>query len=41
MHEICDVTICAPWIETADVQERHLAIYHALCGTLEESFFAA
>jgi D-sedoheptulose 7-phosphate isomerase len=39
MAEICDITICAPWTKTADIQERHLSIYHALCGMLEESFF--
>lgn len=39
MRELCDVTICAPWTETADIQERHLAIYHALCVMVEETFF--
>ncbi len=39
LPEIGDVTICVPWDLTADIQERHLAIYHALCAMLEEEFF--
>lgn len=39
LSAICDVTICVPWTETADVQERHLAIYHALCAMLEAAFW--
>ncbi len=39
MPEVCEVTICVPWDLTADVQERHLSIYHALCALLEEEFF--
>jgi D-sedoheptulose 7-phosphate isomerase len=39
MRGLCDVTICAPHTGVADVQERHLAIYHALCSQLEEDFF--
>ncbi len=39
MPEVCDVTICVPRDLTADIQERHLAIYHALCAWLEEEFF--
>ncbi len=39
MSKSCDVTICAPYKETAAVQEAHLALYHALCGLLEEAFF--
>ena len=40
MPALCDVTIRVPWTQTADIQERQLAIYHALCGLLEEAFFA-
>ncbi len=40
MLDICDVTMCAPYDDTATIQERHLAIYHALCLALEERFFA-
>ena len=39
MQGLCDVTICVPWAETTDIQERHLAIYHALCAQIEEDFF--
>jgi D-sedoheptulose 7-phosphate isomerase len=39
MGELCDVAVRVPWQATADVQERHLAIYHALCGMLEDEFF--
>lgn len=39
MKEICDVSICVPWQETLDVQERHLPIYHTLCIMLEKEFF--
>lgn len=39
MAALCDVTICVPYERTAAIQERHLAIYHALCAMLEEEFF--
>ena len=39
MPAVCDVTIRVPWTETADIQERHQAIYHALCAQLEADFF--
>jgi len=39
LKAVCDATICVPWERTADVQERHLAIYHALCAMLEGVFF--
>lgn len=39
LKDICDVTIKVPEQETYRIQERHLAIYHALCLMLEESFF--
>jgi hypothetical protein len=32
--------MCAPGKDTAEVQERHIAIYHALCSELEAEFFA-
>jgi D-sedoheptulose 7-phosphate isomerase len=35
----CDALISAPVGETSDVQERHIAIYHALAGMLEDEFF--
>lgn len=39
MRDLCDVTICAPSDRTLEIQERHLAIYHALCIMLELEFF--
>lgn len=41
LHEICDVCIRVPWKETADIQERHLPIYHTLCIMLEKEFFSS
>lgn len=40
LNDFCEVTIRVPWTGVADVQERHLAIYHALCAQLETDFFA-
>ncbi|OQA47559.1 MAG: Phosphoheptose isomerase [Chloroflexi bacterium ADurb.Bin325] len=40
MLPFCDVAIRVPVAMTADVQERHLAIYHALCAQVEALFFA-
>ncbi len=39
MAGLCDTLVRAPWQATAYVQERHLAIYHALCAMLEEALF--
>jgi len=39
LKEISDVSICVPWEETLDIQERHLPIYHSLCIMLEKEFF--
>ncbi len=39
MSELCDVTICVPYDTTAEIQERHLPVYHALCSLLEQEFF--
>lgn len=39
MVALCDVIVRVPWQATADIQERHLAIYHALCAMLEDRFF--
>jgi D-sedoheptulose 7-phosphate isomerase len=41
MLDLCDVTLRVPFRDTTDVQERHLAIYHALCAMLEARFFPA
>jgi phosphoheptose isomerase len=40
--ELCsagDVVIAVPGESTFEIQEFHLAIYHTLCGLLEEAFF--
>jgi D-sedoheptulose 7-phosphate isomerase len=39
MRELCDIAICVPFTDTAEIQERHLPIYHALCIMLEQEFF--
>ncbi|MFD1676636.1 D-sedoheptulose-7-phosphate isomerase [Alicyclobacillus fodiniaquatilis] len=39
MKSLCDICICVPYVQTPDVQERHLPIYHALCLALEEALF--
>lgn len=39
LKNLCDVAICVPAVQTAEVQEYHLPIYHALCIMLEETFF--
>lgn len=36
---LCDVAICVPAVNTAEVQEYHLPVYHTLCVILEEIFF--
>jgi D-sedoheptulose 7-phosphate isomerase len=38
---LCDVVVCVPYAQTAEVQECHQAIYHAVCAQLEEEFFPA
>lgn len=39
MRELCDVCLVVPAQMTADIQEFHLPIYHALCAMLEDYFF--
>ena len=39
MRELCDVCLIVPAQMTADIQEFHLPIYHALCAMLEDYFF--
>ena len=41
MQTLCDVTVCAPFTEVFEIQERHLPIYHTLCLMLERAFFGA
>ena len=40
MNGACEVLVRVPWQQTPDIQERHEAIYHALCAQLEEHFFS-
>ena len=39
LRELSDVCLIVPARMTADIQEFHLPIYHALCAMLEEHFF--
>lgn len=39
LKEVSDVCICVPGECTADIQERNLPVYHALCAMLEDTFF--
>jgi phosphoheptose isomerase len=39
LRSLCSVPVCVPAERTADIQERHLAIYHAVCAMLEEALF--
>ena len=39
LKELSDVCLIVPAQVTADIQELHLPIYHALCAMLEEYFF--
>jgi D-sedoheptulose 7-phosphate isomerase len=41
MKALCEVTVCVPAEITPEVQQRHIAVYHTLCGMLEEEFFPA
>lgn len=36
---LADIALTVPADRTADIQERHLALYHALCAMLEEALF--
>ena len=39
MKNLCDVLINVPERRTADVQELHLQVYHAICKMVERYFF--
>ncbi|MDD3242132.1 MAG: SIS domain-containing protein [Eubacteriales bacterium] len=39
LNALCDVCLRAPAQETYQVQEYHLALYHALCACTEAAFF--
>ncbi len=40
LRELADICIRVPETETYKVQELHLPVYHCLCATVEEHFFA-
>jgi D-sedoheptulose 7-phosphate isomerase len=35
----CDVALCVPADNTADIQEMHQSLYHSICAQLEVDFF--
>lgn len=39
MNDHCDVVIRVPGGSTAEIQERHLPVYHTICRALESEFF--
>ena len=39
MKQYCDTAICVPSTTTAEIQEYHLPVYHALCRIIENRFF--
>lgn len=39
LAQICDITVKAPAVETYQVQEYHLPIYHEICANVERHFF--
>jgi len=39
LAKICDIAILAPGASTAEIQEFHLPIYHALCAAIEAALF--
>lgn len=41
LKKISDISVVVPAEVTADIQEYHLPIYHALCAMVEEHFFAS
>ena len=39
IKQYCDTAICVPSTTTAEVQEYHLPVYHAICRIIEIRFF--
>jgi len=39
LRDVCQVSIQVPNDQTARIQERHLALYHAICAALERTLF--
>lgn len=40
LNELCEIVVRAPGRDTAEIQERHVILYHALCRSVEKFFFA-
>lgn len=40
LKDVCDISIIVGESETFMIQELHLPVYHAICATVEEHFFA-
>jgi D-sedoheptulose 7-phosphate isomerase len=40
LGRLAEVAVRVPATSTAEIQERHLAIYHALCARIEEAMFS-
>ncbi len=39
VKQYCDISICVPAKNTAEVQEFHLPVYHTICKVVENKFF--
>ena len=39
IKQYCDTAICVPSTTTAEIQEYHLPVYHAICRIIENRFF--
>ena len=39
MSRLSDVSICVPGADTAEIQECHIKVYHAICSEIEEVLF--
>lgn len=39
IKQYCDTAICVPSTTTAEIQEYHLPVYHAICRIIENHFF--
>ncbi|MCF7838895.1 MAG: SIS domain-containing protein [Candidatus Marinimicrobia bacterium] len=39
LASLCDVVLCVPGADCAEIQEGHQVLYHALCAQLEAVFF--
>jgi D-sedoheptulose 7-phosphate isomerase len=39
LSDYADVCISVPAVQTPNIQEMHITVYHSLCTMLEEEFF--